>query len=342
MKKGLSYVIITLMAALLLSACGSNNNGNGAQSSPSAAASPAESALASAPSESAVSPSPSSSAPAEVTIAHPLGTATVTTNPAKVVVFDYGTLDTLDKLGIEVAALPKATLPSYLSKYKDAKYEDAGSLFEPDFEKLNKLKPDVIFIGARTASAYEELNKIAPTIQMSLDYAKYTASFEGNVGIIGTIFAKESEAAQGLQEINAAIAELKCKASGAGKALVVLTTGGKISAFGPGSRFGIIHDGYGFATADDKIEVSPHGQSISNEYIAEKNPDVLFVVDRDTVAGGEGTAPAKDIIENALVKNTNAYKNGKIVYLDANYWYLSGGGLQADIEMVKEAAKAVQ
>jgi len=339
-KKGLTFIIITLMAALLLSACGSKNNENAAPSSSSAPASPVESALAAAPSESAASPS--ASVPAEVTITHPLGTATVKTNPAKVVVFDYGTLDTLDKLGIEVAALPKATLPSYLSKYNDAKYEDAGSLFEPDFEKLNKLKPDVIFIGARTAAAYEELNKIAPTIQMSLDYAQYTASFEGNVGIIGSIFAKETEAAQGLQEINAAIADLKGKASGAGKALIVLTTGGKLSAFGPGSRFGIIHDGYGFVPADDKIEVSPHGQSISNEFIAEKNPDILFVVDRDTVAGGQGSTPAKEIIENALVKNTNAYKNGKIVYLDANYWYLSGGGLQADIEMVKEAAQAVQ
>ncbi len=45
---------------------------------------------------------------------------------------------------------------------------------------------------------------------------------------------------------------------------------------------------------------------------------------------------AKQAIENELVKNTNAYKEGNIVYLDSNYWYLSGGGLVSVAEMVKE------
>lgn len=36
------------------------------------------------------------------------------------------------------------------------------------------------------------------------------------------------------------------------------------------------------------------------------------------------------------MKNTNAFKNGKIIYLDPNYWYLSGGGLISVSEMLKE------
>ncbi len=251
-------------------------------------------------------------------------------------------LDTLGKLGVEVLALPKASIPGNLSQYGDAKYEDAGTLFEPDFEKLNKLKPDVIFISGRTAPAYEELNKIAPTIQMSIDYSKYTESFSNNAKIIGQIFGKDAEVDAALEEYNAAVTELNGKASGAGKALIVLTTGGKISAYGPGSRFGSIHDVYGFAAVDENIKIDNHGNSISNEYIAEKNPDVLFVIDRDAVVSGEGTVPAKEVIENDLVKKTNAYKNGKIVYLNANFWYLSGGGLNTELEMVKEAAQAVQ
>ena len=35
----------------------------------------------------------------------------VSKNPEKVVVFDFGTLDTLDELGIEVAGLPRANVP---------------------------------------------------------------------------------------------------------------------------------------------------------------------------------------------------------------------------------------
>lgn len=111
-----------------------------------------------------------------------------------------------------------------------------------------------------------------------------------------------------------------------------------MSAYGSASRFGIIHDVFGFAQADEAIEVSTHGQSVTYEYVADKNPDYLFVVDRDAVVTSDGgvTGSAKDSVENALVKNTNAFKNGKIVYLDPNYWYLSGGGLVSVSEMVNE------
>ena len=172
------------------------------------------------PSESS---GPSGSVPAEVTVTHPLGTATVKTNPATVVVFDYGTLDTLDKLGIEVKAVPQDNLPEYLAKYKDTKYENAGTLFEPDFEKLSKLKPDLILIGARTAEAYSELSKLAPTILISVDNASYMQSFEENAGIIGQIFTKEIAVGGEISAIKAGIADLKGKSEGAGKALIVMT-----------------------------------------------------------------------------------------------------------------------
>jgi len=334
-KKALTLVLMSVMLTAILSACGSNNNKEGA-SSPSASPS------AAAPSESA---SPSDSAPeasTDLEITHPLGTTKLKANPEKVVVFDFGTLDTLAKLGVDVIALPKASIPSNLSQYNDAKYEDAGTLKEPDFEKLNKLKPDVIFIGGRTAEAYDELSKIAPTIQMSLDTSKFSESFAHNVNLLGQVFGKEAEVAPQLEAYNASVAGLKEKASGAGKSLIVLTTGGKISAYGPGSRFASIHDVYGFEAVDTTLKVETHGNSISNEYIAEKNPDILFVIDRDAVVSGEGASPAKEVIENDLVKKTNAYKNGKIFYLDANYWYLTNGGLNAETEMVKQAAQAVQ
>ncbi|MEW8986910.1 MAG: ABC transporter substrate-binding protein, partial [Bacillus sp. (in: firmicutes)] len=68
-----------------------------------------------------------------------------------------------------------------------------------------------------------------------------------------------------------------------------------------------------FKAVDENLEVSQHGQSITFEYILEKNPDVIFVIDRSAAVGGE--VGAKETIENELVKKTNAYKNGKIIYL---------------------------
>ena len=71
------------------------------------------------------------------------------------------------------------------------------------------------------------------------------------------------------------------------KRLVILGSEGKVSAYGPNSRFGVIHDVFGYKAADEKIEVSTHGQNITFEYILETNPDVLFVIDRDAAVGGD-------------------------------------------------------
>ena len=121
-----------------------------------------------------------------MTIKHELGEdSTVTKNPEKVVVFDFGILDTFDELGIEVAGLPQANIPSYLSKYEDEKYTNLGSLKEPDFEAIHALKPDVIFISTRQAELYEELSEIAPTVYVGLDTAHYMDSFKQNMELVG-------------------------------------------------------------------------------------------------------------------------------------------------------------
>lgn len=281
----------------------------------------------------------------EIVVKHMLGETTVKKNPQKVVVFDYGVLDSLDQLGVEVAGVPQEGVPPYLSKYNDeSKYANVGGLKEADFEAVNALKPDLIIISGRLQDSYEELSDIAPTIYMAVDNADYMNSLKGNVTTLGQIFGKEKEAEEAISSIEASIKALNDKVKASGKnALIVLTNEGKLSAYGAGSRFGVIHDVFGFTPADANIEVSTHGQSVSFEYVMEKNPDYLFVVDRSAVVSGQGEAvPAKQVIENDLVKNTNAFKEGHIVYLDPNYWYLSGGGLESLQEMIKEVDANVQ
>lgn len=97
---------------------------------------------------------------------------------------------------------------------------------------------------------------------------------------------------------------------------------------------------FGFPPVDPDIKTSTHGDPVSFEYIVEKDPDYLFVIDRGAVVGGESSA--KQVVENELVKKTKAYKEGHIVYLDPSYWYLSGGGLVSVEEMVKEIGAAIQ
>lgn len=331
MKKTLLMVLMSVMIIALLAACGAKENtGSGAAPAASAAASASSSASPEA-----------SKGPSEMTVKHQLGETKVKVKPSKVVVFDFGVLESLDKLGVEVTGVPQTNLPSYLSKFKDAKYKNAGGLMEPDFEKISAMNPDLIIISARQSTAYEEFKKIAPTVYMNVDNTKYMESFASNMRLLGELFDKKAAVEEELKKIEASVQSVKAKAAQGGKTgLVILATGGKLSAYGPGSRFGIIHDVLGVTPSDTKIEVSTHGMSISPEYVAEKNPDYLFVVDRDAVVGGKSTA--KEVVENELVKKTKAFQSGSIVYLDPNYWYLSGGGLVSVPKMIEDVQKALK
>ncbi|WP_061320620.1 siderophore ABC transporter substrate-binding protein [Clostridium botulinum] len=278
----------------------------------------------------------------DMKITHKLGEATLKKNPKKVVVFDYGTLDSLDKMGIEIKGLPKSNIPSYLSKYKDDKYIDVGTLFEPNLEKLNEIKPDVIFISARQSKAYEELNKIAPTIHLNTENGKYMESVKSNLEKLGKVFDKEDFVRDEIKKLDDSVKDINKKASEGGKkALVILANDGALSAYGKGSRFGIIHEELGFPLSDEHIDTAVHGQKISFEYVVEKNPDYIFVVDRGAVVQG-GHKSVNKILENDLIKTTKAYKNNKIISLNPELWYISSGGIVSTTEMLKEIKDSIK
>ena len=328
MKK---FTIAIMMFALmaLLVACGGDKEADKEVEKDTSADTPVET-----PAEEVVSDT--------VSVKHELdeNAVEVKKNPETVVVFDFGTLDTLDELGVEIAGLPKASIPGYLSKYEDEKYVNLGSLKEPDFEAIHALQPDLIIITGRQSELYDEFSKIGPTIFVGLDTADYMNSFKHNAELLGEIFDKEDQIASELVEIDDQIAAINEKANAVdSKSLIILGTEGKVSAYGPSSRFGLIHDVFGFKAADEKIESSTHGQNITFEYILETNPDILFVIDRDAAIGADSTIKAS--IENDLVMKTEAYKNDKIIYLNGEYWYLSGGGLLSMKEMIKEVEAAL-
>ncbi|MFC7321595.1 siderophore ABC transporter substrate-binding protein [Halobacillus campisalis] len=276
----------------------------------------------------------------KVTIEHELGETEVTKKPENVVVFDFGTVDSLDELGVEIQGVAKDSLPTYLSQYEGDEYENIGSLKEPDFESISQMDPDVIFISGRQSEVYDELSEIAPTIHLGVDTTRYMDSFKENMKTLGEIFEKEDEVESELADIQSDIEGVNEKSeSMEGEGLITLANDGKVSAYGEGSRFGLIHDVFGVPAADESIESSTHGQSISFEYISEQNPDYLFVVDRGAVVGGESSA--EQVVENEIVQNTTAYKEDQIIYLDPEYWYLSGGGLQSVAAMVAEIEESL-
>lgn len=276
-----------------------------------------------------------------ITITDRNGEVEVPKKPEKVVVLDYGSLDVLEEIGVDsVVGVPKSGMPEYLSEYKDDKYTDIGGIKEFNFETINELDPDLIIIEGRQADSLEELQKIAPTVYLGSSGADYLNSVKNNAKVLGQIFDKEKEVEEKLSTIDTRVNEIKDKVTGNKlNALAMMVSDGSMSVYGAGSRFNIIYNELGFAPTDESIEVSNHGQSISYEYIAEKNPNYLFVIDKGAVTG-RGT-PAKESVENELVKTTDTYKNGNIVYVDSVAWYVGGAGFKALDKMLDDVENAL-
>lgn len=276
-----------------------------------------------------------------ITISHQQGETEVALNPQKVITFDLATLDTLDALGVEVAGVPAFVMPQNLKKYEGDDYEKFGSLFEPDYEAINAAEPDLIIVAGRSSGAYAELSKIAPTIDLSNDWANFVGSVKANSLLLGQIFDKSTEVALLNDELDAKIADIQAHASEAGRAFFIMTNGGKVTAYGPGSRFGILHDTLGVEPAIEDVEAATHGEAISYEFLLETNPDWLVVLDRDAAIGAQSGASAQATLDNELVHKTTAWQNDQVLYVDSARWYITNGGVANLLAMVDEVADAL-
>lgn len=275
-----------------------------------------------------------------VSIEHPQGTLELEALPETVVTFDLAALTVLDEIGVEVTGVPKSNLTGDLQQYADDRYLDVGTLFEPDYEAVAAAGPDLIVVAGRSAAAYPELAEIAPTIDLSNDWEDFAGSVTANDAKLGEIFDKEGEVAALVEELDTKTAAVAEAAEDAGDALIVLTSAGEVTAYGPGSRFGFLHDALGVTPAVEDVEEATHGEAISFEFIRDTDPDHLFVVDRDA-AIGEGTENAEAVLDNELVAGTTAGQEGQITYVDATSWYIVNGGTPTLIDIADEVGAAL-
>jgi iron complex transport system substrate-binding protein len=269
-----------------------------------------------------------------IEIHHAQGTTTLPRTPLRVVVFDLAALDDLDALGVEVAGVPDEALPPYLAQYAAPRYARVGTLFEPDYEALNRVKPDLIITGGRSSAKYAQLAKIAPTVDMREDHSQPIATALGNLDMLAKVFAKEPQAQALKTALDSSLHTARQRAEQRGNGLIVLVTGGKISAYGPGSRFGLLHSALQLPPALPALKPSLHGEAISPELIMKANPDWLFVIDRDAAIGKQGAA--QQVLDNPLVQRTHAWQSKQVVYLDPVNWYLVGTGIQAVNKMLQQ------
>lgn len=271
----------------------------------------------------------------------------IPTNPKHVAVFDYGILDIFDHIGIDVLgikklAVVKSNLPAYLSSYNKTSITSAGTLFQPDFDTLDLFSPDLVIISSRSAWAYDaiksELGGVA-ILSVTIDNKAYMSSIKENMTNLKRIFGNLDIFDTMYETLDTKTLSTKQKAVDSGfKTLILMTNGDDISGYGIGSRFGFIHNELGFLSADANFgngDTNAHGDTVSFEYVKTLNPAVIFVVDRSAAIGGE---PSISVLDNALVNETTAAQNNRIIALDAVSWYIVSGGYQSTLKMIEDAS----
>lgn len=326
-KKMLSFALAGVMS-LSLMACSSQNSGTASED----ASSPGSNQTASEPQNN--------EAPESLTITSlnankEAAELEVPYDPQRIAILDMASLDILDALGVAGGRVVGSadTSLDYLQSYvTDENVANLGTIKTADLEAVMAAQPDVIFIGGRLAKSYDALSEIAPVVYLATDSELgVVESVRQNAATIASMFGLEDKVDELMAGFDARIQTLADFAADK-TAVVGMCTSGGFNVLGNDGRCSIIGREIGFENigVDADIDTSTHGNEASFEFVVEKNPDYIFVMDRDAAIQTDGAQLAQEIMENELVMGTDAYKNGNIVYLaHPAVWYTAEGGITA-------------
>jgi iron complex transport system substrate-binding protein len=263
--------------------------------------------------------------------------------PQTLAVFDIAAVDTLNSLGVKIAGLPENLYVPELAGLKGGA-EIVGTIFEPDLEALSALAPDLVIVGGRSSPQLAAMSRVAPTIDMTMDGDDLFAQAKQRLAAYGTLVDKQAEATALAAELDALLLSTRAAVKGRGKALILMTSGPKVTAYGKGSRFGWVHSALELSPAVEDVEAATHGEAISFEFVRDADPDWLIVLDR-AAAIGSGEQNAMATLDNELVAETTAWKKKQVIHLPAADFYIAAGGVQSMkrvLETIRDAFSQTQ
>ncbi|AMC94364.1 iron ABC transporter substrate-binding protein [Erysipelothrix larvae] len=321
-------VLIALSLMMMLTACGNQNdanNSNGGQGST-----------------------------VDITDVH--GVVSVPINPKRVVALDNRTFETLSDWKIELKAAPKDVMPSDSTYVLDESVQNIGNHREPNLEIIAAVNPDLVIVGQRFASYYDQIKELVPNaavVDFSFDVSKDAATPGKNLvnGLkdstiaLGKIFSKELEANKLVSDFDDAIESVNKAYNGTDTVMGVIVSGGNIGYAAPGSGrvWGPMFEIFNWKPAlDVDNSTSDHqGDDISVEAIAQSNPQWVFVLDRDAATSDASQAvPAQDVINNApALQNIDAIKANHVVYAPKDTY--TNESIQTYLELFNNLAKAL-
>ncbi|WP_312441200.1 siderophore ABC transporter substrate-binding protein [Lacrimispora sp.] len=342
MKKSiLKSTAIIAAVAMMLTACSNSSNS-------------ATETTRATEAETTTTAEPEAALTVEITDVH--GTVTVPVNPKNVISLDNRTYETLSDWGIKLVAVPKGVMPADSPYVTDESVQDIGNHREPNLELIAAADPELVIIGQRFASYYEEIKELVPNaavIDLNFDVSEEADTpgenlvngLKDSTVTLGKIFDKNEEAEQLAADFDKAIEAVKSAYNGTDTVMSVVVSGGNIGFSAPGSGrvWGPMYEVFGWVSAlDINNATSDHqGDDVSVEAIAQSNPDWLFVLDRDAaVSSTTDAVPAQDVIDNSpALQNITAVSEGHIVYAPADTY--TNESIQTYLELFGDLAKAL-
>lgn len=225
-------------------------------------------------------------------------------NYNRIVVYNLGVVEILYKLGAGEKIVGVANHKKDIWPEKETKnIPTVGNISKPSVEKILKCKPDLVIFNIM-GNKEEELKKFGiPSLVVtnrSLD------EILNNIEILGKLVGKEEEGKKIKTELSEKRKKIKEKNLFPGKVLLLYTVKPP-TTFSKGSLPGEILELLGMEVitpiSGEKVIVSP-------EYMLKVNPDYIV--------GTRGIKNSDEIIKTLpLIKETKAYKNGKIISIDS-------------------------
>ncbi|NOU67715.1 ABC transporter substrate-binding protein [Paenibacillus sp. LMG 31461] len=310
-------MMIVLLLALAVTACGSGATTGGNASSTTASP---EAAKATAAAE------------VEKTIKHAMGTVTLKKKPERIVVLFNGMTDIITDLGVK----PVGSVESWEEKpwynFLRSKMEgvkDLGEENQPNVEAIVALKPDLI-IGQKTRheKIYPQLESIAPTIIMEELF-----DWKANLKMAADALNKEQEGAKILADWDKSVAEFKQKAGDklakSEVSIIRFERDGSARFYSTGFA-GTIFKELGLPRPKAQIVEGKAVVNIaSKEQMSQLDGDYIFDITRLNVNEPTVEKALNDWTSHPLWKNLKGVKNGKYYKVDTITWNLSGGSMAA-------------
>ena len=274
-------------------------------------------------------------------------------DPQRIAILDMPALDIVDALGLGERIVGSADVSiEYLKEYdpdtSGGTIRNLGTVKNADLEMIAASEPEIIFIGGRLASVYQDLEAIAPVVYLAVDYEKGIAeSTRQNAETIASIFGREAAVEALFSDFQPRMDALNAVLKGK-NVLLGMYNSNALGLMDTESQLNLIAKELGANNLSEMVgesEKATHGEEASWETILSLNPEYMFILDRSTATGTaeEGTLGVREVVENDLIRELDVYKNGNIVYFieHANVWYTSTGGIQALDTMLSDLEQAL-